>query len=80
MESFAPYAHTIAAMAGRGFLTPVMSPLSEMKKTRPCLAPDSKPRADDTSAAYRWHRANVIAAESTGTVALVAGAAMVAAI
>ncbi|QYX55622.1 MAPEG family protein [Roseovarius sp. SCSIO 43702] len=78
MEPFAPYAHAIAAMAGMGLLTLVMSPLSAMKKSRLGLAPGSEPAPDYTSATYRWHRAYGNAAESTGTFALVTAAAILA--
>ncbi|MEI4194681.1 MAPEG family protein [Roseovarius sp. E0-M6] len=75
---FGPYAHAIAAMAGMGLLTLIMSPLSAMKKTRLGLAPGSSPEPDYSSATYRWHRAYGNAAESTGTFALVTGAAILA--
>ena len=81
MESFAVYSHALAALAGWGLLTMILSGLSTRGRNADNRAECGLPKRNYAEASYRAHRAYANAMESTtpfltGTVVcILAGAA-----
>ncbi len=78
MEQFGSYGHAIFAMAATAGFGLILSPLSGMRKAALGLEPGAEPKADYSTAVYRWHRAYCNLSETIGFFVAVTLAAILA--